>query len=171
LKVKLSISPKQPLKYFYLQINNGSKAQIAKSGMIIRAAALRPMKEAVAFVDWQVIDAGVAFLHEAVLVEFPVFIAVRTEPFACVIIPFVGKAHGDVVACESPQFLNQPVFMFTCPFTFFVPDQLEIRACYATAVDGIGEGNFFRVSVISAVLCHADFLGRCFIGEGVKRRS
>jgi hypothetical protein len=86
--------------------------------MLVRTATLRPMEKAVAFADRQVVDAGVVFLHEAVFFEFPVFIAVRTEPFALVIMPFVGKAYGDAVAVECPQFFNQALFVFTGPFAF-----------------------------------------------------
>ena len=49
-------------------------------------------------------------------VEFPVLVAVGAEPLAGVVVPFIGKAHGDAIVGEGPQFLDQPVVQFPCPF-------------------------------------------------------
>jgi hypothetical protein len=52
-----------------------------------------------------------------VRVEFPVFIAIGAVPLAAVVAPFVGKAHGDALFAEGPQFLDQPVFLLALPFS------------------------------------------------------
>jgi hypothetical protein len=48
--------------------------------MIIRAAAERPVELALGCTDRQIIDAGNAAAHQAVLVEFPILIAIAAEP-------------------------------------------------------------------------------------------
>lgn len=47
--------------------------------MIVRAAPLRPVEQALAFGDRQVVDAGVARLHQSVLIKLPVLIAERNQ--------------------------------------------------------------------------------------------
>ena len=74
-----------------------------------RTTAERPVIETILLANRQVVDARVTMRHQAVLVELPVFVAVRTEPVAGVVMPFVGKAHRDAIAVERPQLLDQPV--------------------------------------------------------------
>src|SRR6266702_4060690 len=52
------------------------------------------MESAFALGNRHIVDAGYASAHQAVLVEFPVLVAVAAEPVAAVIAPFVGKANG-----------------------------------------------------------------------------
>ena len=52
--------------------------------------------------DRHVVDAGEAPVHQAVVVELPVLVAVGAEPVAGVVAPFVGEAHGDAVAVVAP---------------------------------------------------------------------
>jgi len=78
------------------------KPEVAKARMIVRAASLWPMKLALGFLNRQVVDAGIAAAHQAVFVELPVLVAVGAEPFAVLIVPFVGKADRDPVAVECP---------------------------------------------------------------------
>jgi hypothetical protein len=73
------------------------KAEIAQGRVIVGAAAERPVVFAVALSDQQIIDAGDAQTHQAMLVEFPVLVAVAAEPVAAVVMPFIGKAYGDAV--------------------------------------------------------------------------
>src|SRR3984893_10672558 len=84
--------------------------------MIVGAAAERPVELAFAFLDREIVDAGDAKAHQAVFVEFPILVAIAAEPVAAVVMPFIGKAHGDAVAVESPDFLDQPVVAFARPF-------------------------------------------------------
>jgi len=56
--------------------------------------------------DRQIVDAGEAALHESVLVELPVLVAVGAEPLSRVVVPFIGKAHGDAVTGAGPKARN-----------------------------------------------------------------
>ena len=84
--------------------------------MIVRSTSLRPVELAFGLVDRMLVDARDAALHQAVFAEFPVLIAVGAEPLAAIIAVLIGKAHGDAVLCESPQFFDQAVVEFTIPF-------------------------------------------------------
>src|SRR6266436_8314778 len=53
-----------------------------------------------------VVDAGFAPTHQAVVVEFPEFVAVTAEPLAGVVVPFVLEAHRDAPLVKSPKFLD-----------------------------------------------------------------
>ena len=61
----------------------GLEAQLGQVGMIgwSRSGSV-PVKETVCDVDRDVIDTGVPLAHQAMLVELPVLVAVRSEPLA-----------------------------------------------------------------------------------------
>src|SRR5436190_21183514 len=59
---------------------NSLKSQIAQSRMIVRPASDGPVKQPFRLSDREIIDAGVARLHEAALVELPIFIAITSPP-------------------------------------------------------------------------------------------
>ena len=61
-----------------------------------------PEEGAVAFLNWLVVYAGFAALHEAVFVKLPQFVAVCTVPLAGLVAPFILEAYGDAVVCEGP---------------------------------------------------------------------
>src|SRR6266403_4349858 len=84
--------------------------------MIVGAAAERPVILALAFRDREVVDAGDTQTHQAMLVEFPVLVAIAAEPMAAVVMPFVGEAHRDAVLAESPDFFDQAVIELALPF-------------------------------------------------------
>ena len=67
--------------------------------------------------DWQIIDRGDAAAHQAFNIKLPIFIAVRTEPMAAVVVPFIGEPHGYSVFMKGPQFLDQTIIQFFGPFT------------------------------------------------------
>ena len=85
--------------------------------MVVRPAALRPQELALGRIDFEIVDAGNAPLHEAVGREFPAFVAVGPEPPALAIMRFIGKADSNSVAGKGPQFLDQPVLAFGFPFS------------------------------------------------------
>ena len=66
-----------------------------------------------ALLDREVIYAGNAPAHKALLIEFPVLVAVAAKPAAAIIMPFVGKTHRDAVLAEGPDFLDQAVVKLT----------------------------------------------------------
>lgn len=70
--------------------------------MIIRAAPQWPVEQALFWLDRQIVDAGKAPLHEALLVEFPILVAVTTEPQSGIVMPFISKAHGDAIVGKGP---------------------------------------------------------------------
>jgi hypothetical protein len=75
----------------------------------VGAAAERPVVFALALFDKQIVDAGDAQTHQAMLVEFPVLVAVAAEPVAAVVVPLIGKAYGDAVRAKGPDLLDQAV--------------------------------------------------------------
>src|SRR3954469_9615751 len=83
--------------------------------MTVRAPAKGPMILALRFGDREVVDARDPLAHQAALVEFPVLIAIRSEPAARVVVPLVGKPHCDPILMLGPHFLDQPVLQFTRP--------------------------------------------------------
>ena len=123
--------------------------------MIVRPPAQRPVVLALALRDRQVVDAGDARAHQAVLVEFPVLVAVAAEPLAAVVVPLVGEAHGDAVLAEGPEFLDQPVVEFARPFAGQERlDRLaalqELGAVAPAAVRRIGERDARGVAAFQA---------------------
>ena len=92
------------------------EAEIAERRVIVGAAAERPVVFALALFYPQIIDAGDAQTHQAMLVEFPVLVAVAAEPVAAVVVPFIGEAYGDAVLSIGPDLLDKAVIEFTLPF-------------------------------------------------------
>src|SRR5690242_13060962 len=68
-----------------------SESEIAQAGMVVRTASERPAVLAVGLFDGKIIDAGDAPPHQAMLVKFPVLIAVASKPEAAVIVPLIGE--------------------------------------------------------------------------------
>src|ERR1700733_346448 len=77
--------------------------------MIVRASAEWPEIFPVRLFYRQIVDAGVTELHQAIRIEFPVFVAVGAKPISAVVAPLVGKPDGDPVFVERPKFLDQPI--------------------------------------------------------------
>src|SRR5215510_10917269 len=80
-------------------------------------AGRRPMEAAILFSDLDVVDAGFAPAHQAVLVELPLLVAVGAVPLATCVMPLILKAHRDAIAVERPEILDQAVVEFLRPFT------------------------------------------------------
>src|ERR1700731_3653032 len=84
--------------------------------MIIRTAPQSPVIFALRLLDWQIVDASEPRAHESVLIELPIFIAIRSKPIAGVIVPFIGKAHCDTVSLERPKLFDQAIVQLFGPF-------------------------------------------------------
>src|SRR5580700_7967614 len=84
--------------------------------MIIRTSPYCPMVLALGLLDWQIVDGSKPQAHQSVLIELPILIAIRAKPIPGVIVPFIGKAHGDTVSFERPKLLNQPIVQLFRPF-------------------------------------------------------
>lgn len=82
------------------------QSKLTKARVIIRAAALGPAKLAVFFGDGYIINTRMAHRHVTFFIELPVFVTVRAEPITVIIVPLIGKTHGNAVACVRPQFLD-----------------------------------------------------------------
>src|ERR1700754_1798675 len=67
----------------------------------------RPVEAAILLGDHDIIDAGLAAPHQAVLVELPLLVAIGAVPLAARIVPLMLKAHRDAVAVEAPEILDQ----------------------------------------------------------------
>src|SRR5262245_27189367 len=83
--------------------------------MVNWARTLGPVILAVGFSDRQVVDAGIAQAHQALVVKLPVLVAVGAEPVAGIVSPFVGEAHGDAVIGEGPKLLDQAIVELSGP--------------------------------------------------------
>ena len=134
------------------------------------------MEFTILFLDRQVVDAGIALLHQAVLVEFPVLIAVRPIPMAGIVVPFIGKAHSDAVVGSGPDFLDQAVIELLGPFTRQETDDLlaagdEFGAFAPRAVRGIGQRHANRIAAVPAIIGGAHLLAGGFGGERRQGRA
>src|SRR5712672_2945732 len=86
---------------------------IPESGNIRRPRPrCRPVKAAVFFRNRDIVDAGFAAAHQAMLVEFPLLVAVGAMPLPGIVMPFVLKPHRDAVAVERPDILDQAIVEF-----------------------------------------------------------
>jgi hypothetical protein len=125
-------------------IDSPSETEFAQGRMIVGTAAERPVILALALLDRDIVDTGDAKPHQAVLVEFPILVAVAAEPKPAIIVPFIGEAHGYAVRMEGPHFLDQPVIELAVPlarqerFDGLAPLE-EFRAVTPAAVDRVGE--------------------------------
>ncbi len=100
--------------------------------------------------------------HQPRFIKFPVLVSVRPEPVALGVVPFIGKANGDAVARECPQFLDQAIVRFALPLTRQKFDDLgaavdEFMPVAPPAIDGVRERHALRVPRIPGVLREADF--------------
>src|SRR5277367_6720830 len=110
--------------------------------MVVGTAAERPMKLPLGFFDREIVDAGVAVMHDAVLVKLPVFISVGAEPVAGVVVALVGEADGDARSIEGPQLLDQTIIQLTPPLSCQEFDDLlasvdELCAVSPLAINGV----------------------------------
>jgi hypothetical protein len=77
--------------------------------VVVGAAAEGPVELSIRFFDRQIVDAGVAMVHETVFVELPVFVAVGAVPVAGVVVTLVGEADGDACAVEGPELFDEAI--------------------------------------------------------------
>jgi hypothetical protein len=74
------------------------------------------VKAAIFFRDRNIVDAGFATAHQPVRFELPLLVAVRAMPLSIRIVPLILKAHGDMIAVECPEILDQAIVEFVRPF-------------------------------------------------------
>src|SRR5262249_23741580 len=88
-----------------------------------------------------------------------------------IVVPFIGKAHGDSVVSECPDFLDQPIVKLAIPFARekrldFLAAMNEFGAVSPNAVGGIGKGYASGVAGIPGIFGEARLLRGGFGGEG-----
>src|SRR6185437_8593548 len=125
--------------------------------MIIRTAAERPVELALARRDGQIVDARNPSSHEPIVTKIPVLIAVGAEPIARVIVPLVGKAHGNATAVERPEFLDEPVVELPIPLApqkgaHRVTTGQELSSIAPDGVRGVDQRNSSGVARIPPIL-------------------
>ena len=125
--------------------------------MIIRAPPQRPVKFAIDFVDWKIVDAGVTQGHQPIRIKFPILIAIRACPLAVFVTPFISKTNRDAIALERPKFLDQTIFQLALPFEGeegfdLLSSARKLRPVSPLAVGRIGERNLCRITAVPAIL-------------------
>src|SRR3954469_2518922 len=154
-----------------------SQRVLAQPRDIGRARPRRwPVEAAFAFLDGDIVDAGLAPPHQAVFVELPLLVAVGTIPLPGIVVPFILEAHGDAVLIERPEILDQAIVVLLRPFAGEeFDDRLaaleELGAVTPAAVLGVGQRHLDRIARIPGVFRHARLLGGSFAGEGRQRRT
>src|SRR5262245_41737994 len=73
------------------------EAQVTQSWVAVRTATERPVIFAICFQNGKIVDAGKPEGHEAVLIKFPVLIAIGAKPVTRIIVPLVSEAYRDAV--------------------------------------------------------------------------
>ncbi len=128
------------------------------------------MKFAICRIDWEIVDGGVATLHQSCRIIFPVLVAIGAKPAPAVVMPFIRIAHRESIAGEGPQFLYQPIIEFFGPLAGqecgnFCSANDELRSITPAAVGGIGERHLFRIAAIPTIFRKADLLNGSFLRE------
>ncbi len=147
------------------------ESEISETAVIVGAAALRPVKEAVGFFDGKVIDTRVADRHQSVGVELPVLVAVGTKPLAGGVMRLISEAHRDAIPVEGPKFFDEPVLKLVLPLASEKGDDLlptvdKLTAITPATVDGVSERYLLRVARVPAVFRFAYLFDCCLTGEG-----
>src|SRR6516162_5495120 len=129
------------------------------------------MKAAIPLCDLDVVDAGLAPPHQALLVELPLLVAIGAMPPAARVVPFVLEAHRDAIAVERPEILDQAIVELGRPFALEEgydrgPTLEKFRSVAPAAVLGIGERDAFGVARIPGIFRHASLLGGGLPGKG-----
>jgi hypothetical protein len=86
-----------------------SQSEIGKAGVVVGTTTQRPMIFPLVVIYREVIDACDTAVHESMLAKLPVFVSVRTEPVAGIVMPLIGKSNGDTVAVKCPKFFDEAV--------------------------------------------------------------
>src|SRR6202041_3982936 len=115
----------------------------------------------------EIIDAGESHAHQAIVIVFPVFIAVGTVPVAGIIVPFVGEADGDAISGEGPELFDEPIIQFLRPFAReerddFRPAIYKFRAVAPAGIERVALRNFLGVARVPTIFGEADFLSGGF---------
>src|ERR1700733_8868731 len=114
------------------------------------------MKETFALLNREIVNTGVAVMHNPAVVELPVFISVRAEPLPGCVMRLVRETDCDARASKRPELFDEPIVQLFLPFASEKLHDLlspgdELRAIAPLAVDGISEGDLLRIARVPAV--------------------
>lgn len=134
-----------------------------------------PEEPSIGFFDRDVVDAGMAYSHQALVIEFPVLVAVRSKPLLVVVSPFVCKPNGYPELGERPEFFDQTVLVFLFPFArqklaYSIATGKDLTPVSPARIDGVRKGHLLGITSVPSILRHADFLNGRLVRERWKRR-
>src|SRR5262249_38616662 len=150
------------------------QTEIAETRVIVGPSSLRPMKLPLRLFERHVVYRGMPVMHQPVLIELPVLIAVRAVPVARVVVPFVSKPNRDPIPVEGPQLLDEPIVQLSFPFAREEFNDRrtsldEFGAISPPRVLGVGQSHLLWCAGIPAVFGHPDLLNRRLAREGRER--
>src|SRR3981081_4305220 len=145
-------------------------------GVVGGATGKRPVVFAIALLDRRIVDTRNAPAHQAIVVEFPVFVAIAAQPLTAVVMPLIREPHRDAVVAEGPDFLDQAIVQLALPFpgqkSFDrLPSLQKLGAISPLAVCGIRLGYRRRIARVPCIFSQPRFLRRGLAGEGWNWRS
>ena len=134
------------------------------------------MEQALRLLNRHFVDAGVAVRHQPVFGEMPILVAIGAESLPAIIAIFIGIADGDPVAGESPQFLDEPIFMFSVPLALqealsLFPIGREFDPITPACIERVSEGDLGGVAAVPAIFGETNLFDRGFVSEGGQRRT
>src|SRR3984893_1982300 len=109
--------------------------------------------------------------HQAVRIELPLLVAVRTEPIARIVMPFVVKWHGDAIRVKRPHFLDETIVGLLGPLPFeklndgSAPLE-EFGPVPPAAVIRVSERDALRITCVPGIFGHAHFLNCRLAAKG-----
>src|SRR5438045_1888632 len=115
------------------------------------------------FLDRQIVDAGDAYGHQALIVKLPIFVTVTPKPLPAVVVPLIREAHRDSVLTKCPDLFNQSIVQLTLPFArqkgFDLSATLnELIAVSPAAVLRVRQGDAAGFSAVPGIFSHARLL-------------
>src|SRR5215813_4090316 len=108
--------------------------------------------------------------HQAIFIELPILIAVRSKPVSRIVMTFVSKANGDPIALKGPQFPDQSIVEFPRPLApkkgdNSLPADDEFGSVAPTTLFAVGKRHFFWITGIPGVFRQTNLLNGGIIRE------
>ena len=109
-------------------------------------------------------------------IEFPVLVAIASEPIAAIVMPFIAEAHGDAILAKSPNLFDQAIVELARPFAGQKRFDLctamdEFGAVAPAAVGCVGEGHARGIAAVPRILGEPRLFSGGLGVKGGKRRS
>jgi hypothetical protein len=147
--------------------------------VVIGPAAEGPEVLAIRAANGQIVHAREAPRHEAVRLEFPVLVSVRSKPLPAVVVPLVGKPDGDPVVVKRPEPLDEAIVQLSDPLPREKLNNCrttgqKFRAIAPDAVQGVAPRDSLGVTGVPGVLASRTFaiaVSRSNGGQGGRAAS